>query len=66
MLAACDRGLALLDLHLRTLGATELRTLATANGAAAGGYGAASMRCARMTPGCCWNGASAGAARCSG
>ena len=33
MLAACDRGLALLDLHLRTLGATELRTLATANGA---------------------------------
>ena len=34
MLAACDRGLALLDLHLRTLGATELRTLATANGAA--------------------------------
>ena len=34
MLAACDRGLALLDLHLRTLGATELRTVATANGAA--------------------------------
>ena len=34
MLAACDRGLTLLDLHLRTLGATELRTLATANGAA--------------------------------
>jgi tetratricopeptide (TPR) repeat protein len=34
MLAACDRGLALLDLHLRTLGATELRTLATANGVA--------------------------------
>ena len=34
MLAACDRGLALLDLHLQTLGATELRTLATANGAA--------------------------------
>jgi tetratricopeptide (TPR) repeat protein len=34
MLAACDRGLAMLDLHLRTLGATELRTLATANGAA--------------------------------
>jgi tetratricopeptide (TPR) repeat protein len=33
MLAACDRGLALLDLHLRTLGATELRTMATANGA---------------------------------
>jgi tetratricopeptide (TPR) repeat protein len=33
MLAACDRGLALLDLHLQTLGATELRTLATANGA---------------------------------
>ena len=33
MLAACDRGLALLDLHLRTLGATELRTLATAKGA---------------------------------
>ena len=33
MLAACDRGLALLDLHLRTLGATELRTLATVNGA---------------------------------
>jgi tetratricopeptide (TPR) repeat protein len=33
MLAACDRGLALLDLHLRTLGATELRTRATANGA---------------------------------
>ncbi len=33
MLAACDRGLAVLDLHLRTLGATELRTLATANGA---------------------------------
>jgi tetratricopeptide (TPR) repeat protein len=33
MLAACDRGLSLLDLHLRTLGATELRTLATANGA---------------------------------
>ena len=33
MLAACERGLALLDLHLRTLGATELRTLATANGA---------------------------------
>jgi tetratricopeptide (TPR) repeat protein len=32
MLAACDRGLALLDLHLRTLGATELRTLATAQG----------------------------------
>jgi tetratricopeptide (TPR) repeat protein len=33
MLAACDRGLAQLDLHLRTLGATELRTLATAHGA---------------------------------
>jgi tetratricopeptide (TPR) repeat protein len=33
MLAACDRGLALLDLHLQTLGATELRTLATAQGA---------------------------------
>jgi hypothetical protein len=33
MLAACDRGLAQLDLHLRTLGATELRTLATAQGA---------------------------------
>ena len=33
MLAACDRGLTLLDLYLRTLGATELRTLATANGA---------------------------------
>lgn len=33
MLTACDRGLALLDLHLRTLGATELRTLATAQGA---------------------------------
>ena len=33
MLAACDRGLDLLDLHLRTLGATELRTLATAQGA---------------------------------
>ncbi|MBV9857006.1 MAG: CHAT domain-containing protein [Streptosporangiaceae bacterium] len=33
MLVACDRGLALLDLHLRTLGATELRTLATAQGA---------------------------------
>jgi tetratricopeptide (TPR) repeat protein len=33
MLAACDRGLALLDLYLRTLGATELRTLATAQGA---------------------------------
>jgi tetratricopeptide (TPR) repeat protein len=32
MLAACDRGLAMLDLYLRTLGATELRTLATANG----------------------------------
>jgi tetratricopeptide (TPR) repeat protein len=32
MLAACDRGLALLDLHMRTLGATELRTLATAQG----------------------------------
>ena len=32
MLAACDRGLAQLDLHLRTLGATELRTLATAQG----------------------------------
>jgi tetratricopeptide (TPR) repeat protein len=33
MLAACDRGLAMLDLYLQTLGATELRTLATANGA---------------------------------
>jgi tetratricopeptide (TPR) repeat protein len=33
MLAACDRGLDLLDLHLQTLGATELRTLATAQGA---------------------------------
>ena len=33
MLGACDRGLALLDLHLQTLGATELRTLATVNGA---------------------------------
>jgi CHAT domain-containing protein len=33
MLSACDRGLALLDLHLQTLGATELRTLATVNGA---------------------------------
>jgi tetratricopeptide (TPR) repeat protein len=33
MLAACDRGLALLDLYLQTLGATELRTLATAQGA---------------------------------
>jgi tetratricopeptide (TPR) repeat protein len=33
MLAACGRGLDLLDLHLQTLGATELRTLATAQGA---------------------------------
>ena len=33
MLAACDRGLTMLDLHLRTLGATELRALATAQGA---------------------------------
>jgi tetratricopeptide (TPR) repeat protein len=33
MLAACDRGLAMLDLHLQTLGATELRTVATADGA---------------------------------
>lgn len=33
MLAACDRGLALLDLHLRTLGATELRMRATGQGA---------------------------------
>jgi tetratricopeptide (TPR) repeat protein len=33
MLAACDRGLAMLDLYLQTLGATELRTLATADGA---------------------------------
>jgi tetratricopeptide (TPR) repeat protein len=33
MQAACDRGLAMLDLHLRTLGATELRTLATTQGA---------------------------------
>src|SRR5439155_24248935 len=33
MLSACDRGLALLDLYLQTLGATELRTLATVNGA---------------------------------
>jgi tetratricopeptide (TPR) repeat protein len=33
MLAACDRGLTLLDLHLQTLGATELRTYATAQGA---------------------------------
>jgi tetratricopeptide (TPR) repeat protein len=33
MLAACDRGLDLLDLHLQTLGATELRTYATAHGA---------------------------------
>jgi tetratricopeptide (TPR) repeat protein len=32
MLSACDRGLALLDLHMRTLGATELRTLASAQG----------------------------------
>jgi tetratricopeptide (TPR) repeat protein len=37
MLAACDRGLATLNLHLQTLGATELRTLATANGAALAG-----------------------------
>ncbi len=33
MMAACDRGLAMLDLHLQTLGATELRTVATADGA---------------------------------
>ena len=33
MLAACERGLTLLDLYLQTLGATELRTLATVNGA---------------------------------
>lgn len=33
MLAACDRGLRHLDLYLRTLGATELRVLATAQGA---------------------------------
>ena len=33
MLAACDRGLTLLDLHLQTLGAAELRTYATAQGA---------------------------------
>jgi tetratricopeptide (TPR) repeat protein len=39
MLAACDRGLALLDLYLSTLGATELRTLATANGARLAGMG---------------------------
>jgi tetratricopeptide (TPR) repeat protein len=32
MLAACDRGLYQLDLYLRTLGATELRVLATARG----------------------------------
>ena len=33
MLAACSRGLTLIDLYLRTLGATELRTEATAQGA---------------------------------
>lgn len=33
MLAACDRGLRHLDLYLRTFGATELRVLATAQGA---------------------------------
>jgi len=33
MLAACDRGLQQLDMYLRTLGATELRVLATAQGA---------------------------------
>ena len=65
MLAACDRGLALLDLYLQTLGATELRTLATANGAA---LAEMALRHAvrRRTPGCSWSGASAGAAPCSG
>jgi tetratricopeptide (TPR) repeat protein len=33
MLAACDRGLQVLALQLQTLGATELRTLVTAQGA---------------------------------
>lgn len=33
MLAACRRGLSLLEVYLRTLGATELRVLATAQGA---------------------------------
>jgi tetratricopeptide (TPR) repeat protein len=33
MLAACRRGLSLLEVYLGTLGATELRTLATAQGA---------------------------------
>lgn len=33
MLAACRRGLSLVELYLRTLGATELRVLATAEGA---------------------------------
>lgn len=33
MLAACDKGLRQLDLYLRTLGATELRVLATDQGA---------------------------------
>ena len=50
MLAACDRGLALLDLHLQTLGATELRTLATANGAAARGHGPAARGTPRRRP----------------
>jgi len=50
MLAACDRGLALLDLHLQTLGATELRTLATANGAQLAGYGLAARGPPRQRP----------------
>ena len=33
MLAACRRGLSLVEVYLRTLGATELRVLATAQGA---------------------------------
>ena len=62
LLAACRRGLAILDEHQLSLGASELRAQATAHGAE---LAALAQRAALASgrPGCCWPGANGGGPR---
>ena len=60
LLAACRRGLAVLDEHRFTLGASELRAQATAHGAELALLAQRHAAAGAAAPGCCWPGASAG------
>ena len=60
MLAACARGLDLIDVHLGTLGATELRAQATAQGDDLARLAHGPRGHGPATPAGCWSGASAG------